>query len=146
MQIKVFHIRLDKEHFTHDQDVLNEFLNQVKFIKSNVQLIQSKVNFWSVLIHFEPKEILLEKDDSEVEKVLWTEEEIEIIKILKDWRMETSREEMVPAFMILSNKTIDSLAKIKPVTIEDLDKVHGIGEKKKEQFGQQILELLSSIF
>lgn len=51
MQIKVFNIRLDKENFEKDQKELNDFLETVTFKKSSVSLIESKVNFWSIIIH-----------------------------------------------------------------------------------------------
>lgn len=145
MQIKVFHIRLDKEHFIKDQEIINEFLENVNFKKSSVHLIESKVNFWSVLIHYEPKELTEENQESEIEEEPLSEEEEEIVKVLKDWRIDTSKEEMLPAYMILSNKTIHSLAKVKPNKIEDLDKVYGIGEKKKEQYGESLVALLNTI-
>ena len=47
--------------------------------------------------------------------------------------------------MILTNKTIISIAKTKPETIDDLDKVTGIGENKKRQYGDSIIALINTV-
>lgn len=147
MKIKVFNIRLDKEHFEKDQEVINSFLETVRFKKSSTQLIENKVNFWSIVIHYEQmgKNHIETMDKNELNENSLTDDEKEIVANFKQWRLDTSKSKGVPAFMILTNKTIYSIAKQRPTTIEDLDKVYGIGQVKKNQFGDSIIALLNSI-
>ncbi len=45
-------------------------------------------------------------------------------------------------FMILQNKTIDAIADIQPETREDFVKIKGLGERKYEKYGKEIIELI----
>jgi superfamily II DNA helicase RecQ len=149
MQIKIFNIRLDKEHFEIDQNKVNNFLVKVKFKKSSTQLIEGRVSFWSIIMHYEEhEENFIESIENEKEKLseeILTEDEKEIVAYFKQWRLDKSKEEMIPVYMILTNKTIFSLAKRKPKSLSDLDDIYGIGEIKKQQYGESLIALLNSI-
>jgi len=60
---------------------------------------------------------------------------------LRQWRRETAAEHHVPAFVILHDSTLDAICRLRPATLADLLEVPGIGERKAERFGQQILVL-----
>ncbi|WP_018675568.1 HRDC domain-containing protein [Riemerella columbina] len=147
MKIKVFNIRLDKENFERDQESLNTFLEKVEFKKSSTKLIEGKVNYWTILIHY--KEIEknyiedVEKEDLNEENL--SEYEKQIVAYFKQWRFDTARNEGLPTYMVLTNKSIVSLAKNKPRTVEELERIFGIGEHKKEKYGEDIIALLNSI-
>ena len=66
-----------------------------------------------------------------------------IISRLKQWRFQTSQRESVAAYMILHDTTINDLASKMPMTIEELQNVHGIGPNKIMKYGNQILEILN---
>ncbi|MEM1003476.1 MAG: HRDC domain-containing protein [Bacteroidota bacterium] len=149
MQIKVFNIRLNKDDFAKDQELVNEFLQKVKFKKSSTQLIEGKTNFWSLIIHYEEIEEdfteTIVKEEIVLDEEKLTDEEKDIVACFKQWRLDKAKENLIPSYMILSNKTIVSIAKNKPDTIEDLDRIYGIGEAKKLQYGEDIIALLNSI-
>ncbi len=65
-------------------------------------------------------------------------------EMLKDWRKQYAEEHDIPAFLVFSNKTLRDLAKKNPHSIEDLEKVYGIGQHKVEHLGTLILEQLAS--
>jgi ATP-dependent DNA helicase RecQ len=66
-----------------------------------------------------------------------------IYEILRTWRLSEAREHGVPAYMIFSDQTLQAIARVKPKTKFDLSKIHGIGQKKLEQFAESILSILS---
>ena len=70
-------------------------------------------------------------------------EELELHEYLREWRRETAQEQSVPAYVILHDTTLDEIARRVPQSIADLLQITGIGERKAEMFGQQILEALS---
>ncbi|MDO5726059.1 MAG: DNA helicase RecQ, partial [Tissierellia bacterium] len=58
------------------------------------------------------------------------------------WRLHKALERSVPPFVIFNDQTIYSLIEIMPKTIDELTKVKGIGEKKKNDFGKDLLDLI----
>lgn len=66
------------------------------------------------------------------------------IATLRQWRSQTAREQGVPAYVILHDKTLHALAAQKPATIDELLAVGGIGEAKAARYGSALLELLAA--
>jgi ATP-dependent DNA helicase RecQ len=66
----------------------------------------------------------------------------ELRERLKTWRLEIAQKRKVPAFVILHDTTIDALCRQRPRNLSELLEVNGIGEKKAEKFGEQILKLI----
>ncbi|PCJ16671.1 MAG: DNA helicase RecQ [Candidatus Cloacimonadota bacterium] len=58
---------------------------------------------------------------------------------IKNWRTEKSKELGIPAYRVLSNKSLMSLVDLKPQTSEELYEVYGIGGAKVQEFGAEIL-------
>jgi ATP-dependent DNA helicase RecQ len=61
---------------------------------------------------------------------------------LKEWRLNLARDHKVPAYVILHDSTLDAIARQRPRTLSDLLEVAGIGERKAERFGVEILSLV----
>ena len=68
----------------------------------------------------------------------------ELLQALKQWRSEQASEMRVPPYRIFSNKTLDYLAAEKPNNKSDLLDIDGIGKKKLEMFGDQLIEIIES--
>ena len=64
---------------------------------------------------------------------------------LSQWRREKAREMVVPAFVIASDRLLDRLAADRPRTRADLLNTPGIGTIKANQFGEEILTIISSV-
>lgn len=65
----------------------------------------------------------------------------ELTATLKQFRLKRSRELGVKPFYIFTNKTLDSLVEKQPKSKEELLQVEGIGPKKYEEFGREILAI-----
>ncbi|MEN9844263.1 MAG: putative ATP-dependent helicase [Pseudomonadota bacterium] len=63
---------------------------------------------------------------------------------LKTWRSQVAREHNLPAFIIFHDNTLLALAQQPPQTLEDLNHIPGIGHKKREAYGAQVLAVLES--
>ncbi len=63
---------------------------------------------------------------------------------LKAWRGEVAREHNLPAYVVFHDATLAELARDQPATLADLAQVSGIGEKKLQAYGEQILRVLGS--
>jgi ATP-dependent DNA helicase RecQ len=63
---------------------------------------------------------------------------------LRQWRGRTAKDQGVPAYVILHDRTLHELAARKPATLEELLAVAGIGEAKAARYGEALLEVLAS--
>jgi ATP-dependent DNA helicase RecQ len=64
---------------------------------------------------------------------------------LRWWRVETARSHNVPAYVIFHDATLREIARAMPVTLDELRQVSGVGEKKLETYGEQLIALVSGL-
>jgi hypothetical protein len=67
----------------------------------------------------------------------------ELYGILKAWRDEKAREENVAFYLVLHLNTIATLSGFLPRTPEALRQVKGMGKKKAEKYGDELLEIIT---
>ncbi|WP_371324860.1 DNA helicase RecQ [Dechloromonas sp. ZY10] len=61
---------------------------------------------------------------------------------LRRWRSDTAREQGVPAYVILHDKTLRELAEVRPTSRGLLTTVSGMGSAKIEHYGEELLNLI----
>lgn len=64
---------------------------------------------------------------------------------LKAWRAGVAKEHNLPAFVIFHDSTLRALAERQPQRLGDLQGVPGVGQKKLEAYGPQVLTVLSAL-
>ena len=64
---------------------------------------------------------------------------------LRWWRVETARKHNVAAFIIFHDSTMREIAKAKPMSLGELRGVTGVGEKKLETYGAEIVALIEAM-
>ncbi len=62
---------------------------------------------------------------------------------LRWWRVETARSHNVPAYVIFHDATLREIARAMPMSLDDMRQVSGVGEKKLETYGEQIIALVA---
>lgn len=67
----------------------------------------------------------------------------EIYNKLKEYRLSKSRELKIKPYFIYSNETLEDIVKVNPRTREDLIKVRGLGEKKINMYGDDIIMIIN---
>jgi ATP-dependent DNA helicase RecQ len=65
-----------------------------------------------------------------------------LLRYMREWRRTFARQRGVPAFMILTDASLMDLCNREPETHDDLLAVTGIGAKKAQSFGKEILTAL----
>ena len=63
---------------------------------------------------------------------------------LKAWRSEIARKRGVPAYVVLHDSTIDGIAASRPATLNELRGIAGIGDKKLEHYGEELIALVKA--
>ena len=62
-----------------------------------------------------------------------------LFEALRDWRRKKARELDVPAFVVLSDRSLRHLAQACPTETSELNNIYGLGPQKIEKFGTEIL-------
>ena len=62
---------------------------------------------------------------------------------LKAWRADVAREHNLPAYVIFHDATLAEIARRSPQTLDDLQGISGIGEKKLQAYGADVLRVVS---
>jgi ATP-dependent DNA helicase RecQ len=65
-----------------------------------------------------------------------------LVGALRKWRSEMARQRGVPAYVVLHDATIDGIAAARPTTPAQLRGIPGIGDKKLEHYGDELLALV----
>ncbi|MGJ0392991.1 MAG: DNA helicase RecQ [Methylocystis sp.] len=65
-----------------------------------------------------------------------------ILAALKRKRRELAQEEGVPAYVIFADRTLIDMAEKRPATLDEMLRVHGVGDRKVARYGDAFLEAL----
>ena len=71
------------------------------------------------------------------------EESTDLFEELRILRKRLADQQAIPAYIVLSDKTLHILASQRPTTLEEFGQVSGIGEYKKEKYGKEFVEVIN---
>jgi superfamily II DNA helicase RecQ len=148
LQCRVLRINMTHEDNRKDIQLLNKFLTDYKIISIKEQFVTGKIEYWLVFVNYkyqpEKQDIIHLKKDNKTNNEDSSAVDEELIAKLKKWRNEMCKQLTLPAYVILQNKTAEELAKTRPTTYDNLDKIKGNGEKVKEKYGSEIIDLITN--
>jgi ATP-dependent DNA helicase RecQ len=67
-----------------------------------------------------------------------------LLAALRAWRSQVARQRGVPAYVVLHDSTIDGIATARPATLTQLRGIPGIGDKKLEHYGDELIALVKA--
>ncbi len=70
------------------------------------------------------------------------DEGLERFAALKEWRAEVAREHNLPAYVVFHDATLAEMAQSQPDSLDALAQISGVGAKKLEAYGREILRVL----
>jgi len=76
------------------------------------------------------------------EKIVLDIGDMALFEALREWRTEEAKEQGVPAYVIMHDRTLRELAQLKPATRSELLNVPGIGEAKAERYGSALMRVM----
>ena len=74
--------------------------------------------------------------------VLLSNEQEVLFEKLRQLRMEIAKEEKVPPYIVLSDKTLVHMCQVRPENKAQMLKVSGVGEFKYQKYGERFLEVI----
>jgi superfamily II DNA helicase RecQ len=63
---------------------------------------------------------------------------------LREWRLGQARSQVVPAYVVFNDRTLEALATLRPSTETALLGIPGIGPAKLEAYGDELIDLISN--
>ncbi|HJW52839.1 MAG TPA: DNA helicase RecQ [Burkholderiaceae bacterium] len=63
---------------------------------------------------------------------------------LRSWRSAVAKEHGVPAYVVFHDNTLHAIAQSRPLEVDQLRGISGVGEKKLERYGASLIELIRS--
>ncbi len=137
-------IELDNREVRKNINEALERLQKETFIK--IACLKACLNGFNTLLYIKSK------NDAEVEfkPTLKSNNKIQNVSNsslydeLKNWRSLIAEENNTDEYMILPRKAMAELIKYLPTSIVELQSIKGIGSKKMQQFGTDIIEIISS--
>ena len=78
------------------------------------------------------------------EQEVWEDVDEALFESLRGLRREIAIERGVPAYVILHDSVLRELARLRPVTLEVLGTIRGMGEKKVADLGERLLEHIAA--
>ncbi len=68
----------------------------------------------------------------------------EMFEALREWRTSVAKEKQIPPYMVFSDATLVGIVEAAPASTAQLSGISGVGAKKLEEYGDAVLEVLSS--
>jgi superfamily II DNA helicase RecQ len=146
LKLKVFTLRFSGSTEAFDDGPLQEFIADKEVIEySEHFFIHENKPCLTILLAYRELESLESRRvarRADVRLELDAPEK-EAYDALRSWRAATAKMEGIPPYMIVNNKQLAKMVKIRPTSREALGRVEGIGEAKTAKYGDQILEVIS---
>ncbi len=97
------------------------------------------------------RKVSLRKEPERVAKVKKSKAAIDLpaeaailFERLREWRSAEAREQEVPAYIIFGDATLRGIAVTRPGTLTELGTISGVGEKKLDQYGAALLDVVAA--
>lgn len=126
--------------------------NHLKITESGQKVLFGKEPATLVVIkreEFIPKEKHRKKVKETVElfptPVTSGKENKDLFEELRILRKRLADQQAIPAYIVLSDKTLHLIALQQPTTIEAFGEISGIGDYKKEKYGKEFVELIKKV-
>lgn len=123
-----------------DSEAYNDLKEDVRHILENSTRIKNIEE--TKEIKDETKKIEEQKEEF---KQSLSKKDLILFSILKDWRLEKSKEIKQPAYVIFKDSELEEIVRIKPDSLDNLRKISGISSKKISTFGKDIIEILKDL-
>ncbi len=125
--------------------------NHLKMTSTGAKVLYGKEKAMLVVIKREETKAKGRKKEAEKQgklqihpAVLVGEEDQALFEELRTLRKRLADQQAIPAYIVLSDKTLHLLALQRPTTIEEFGMVSGIGEYKKERYGKEFVETIKT--
>ena len=147
MKLKVFSLRLDPTSGIFDDTDLQAWQLDKDVIDVTEHLLHvGGAPVWCLLLRYidgrpGPRRPATEEVDPRTQVPLANQP---LFDTLRRWRNERAKRDGRPAYVLLTNKQLIEVARLRPTTTEALRTIEGIGEARARELGEEILALVQA--
>ena len=76
------------------------------------------------------------------EQISVAEADADLLKLLKNWRRQQAQSQAVPPYVVFHDRTLLEIASSRPMDIESLASISGVGKAKLSRYGDELLKLI----
>lgn len=140
MQIRIFNIPIPGGEAMNEE--MNVFLRSKKIMQVEDHIVQGGQGaFWCFCIKYLEDGTFSERDKAKVDyRELLDEATFKRFSALREIRKRVAKDDAVPAYAVFTDEELAELAKLTPLTVADMKKIKGIGEKKVEKYGHHFIK------
>jgi ribonuclease D len=154
MLIKIFTLKFSPGVEGFDDEKIRLFMvgNEIISVREHF-FIKDNVPYWTLLLAYNPGSFSkIPEQESQPSKTsqkdeyrkYLTEDSEPLYEALRDWRNTSAKNEKVPPYFLFKNIHLAQIASNLPENLNQLSSISGIGTKKTEKYGKEILEIVSS--
>ena len=159
--LKIVTLPFDEKMEEFEQEKLEKVLKDVQIVKYQAELVKIEGKYyWTAFVECEKLEKINKnseknnftengkefKDANKNYMEYLTEDEMELYKILKEWRAGEAQLLGYPPYIIASNQLLANIAKTNPKNMEELSQLKGMGKRKIRDYGEEILLILENFY
>ena len=142
MQIKIYTIPIVGGDSLIEE--MNVFLKTKKILQVENQTIAANNGaYWSFCIKYIDDAELAERDKVKGDKIDYRKELDEATfqrySKLRETRKQLADNDKVPVYAVCTNEELAEMAKLKDLTLANIKKIQGMGDKKIEKYGQHFV-------
>ena len=145
MQYRIFTINAENASC----EEMNTFLRGRKIVEVEKHFYTMQTSaFWTFCVSY-IDEILNSSAQPKKEKIdyknVLDDKAFEKFIALREMRKDIAQKEGVPIYAVFTNEEIANIAKLDNLSLNALQSINGIGEKRVEKYGKVVIETLSEI-
>ena len=150
MKVKIFTLLFDSDAGGFDDEPLQEFLEGKEVLTLFEHFfVYDHTPAWTLLITYREAEQSDRREwrgrrGTDYRKEL-SNDDRQLYDAISKWRRERALREGVPSYIVLSNRQIADLARLRPSTLKGLVEVKGLGRVKSKQFGEELIALIGAV-
>jgi superfamily II DNA helicase RecQ len=149
--LKIFTLKYEEKSELFSDSIMTNFLADKEVLKWKSHFFERRNEyFWTVLLEYRTlfpiHESVVKKEGSKNEsyKEILSDNDWPLFNILREWRTDMSKKEGIPPYIICTNIQMANIVIKRPVSLNALQEIEGIGKAKIEKYGREILQIIAS--
>ena len=103
---------------------------------------------WALMIAYREEEGEARERSGRTSRRDWrlevADEDRALFDALRSWRNERALREGVPGYVLLTNRHLAEICRVRPASVAELRTVRGIGEAKSRSLGEEVLAVVAA--